>query len=214
MSLLKTIKAQLGLSGTPANNFTLDASADNGTMKLARGNAGATTQDIMVVAADGKVTFPQNAPAGALRQVEQVTASGNTVNFTIPSWAKRITVASKNISTTGAPPYIQLGVGTVSVTGYSAQAGAANASGGVVTTGFPLCHLSAGANVFGGTSVFDLLPDGSWVMSSLLAFLAGSSPPAISGGYSPIFGSPIDILGYGCGAATFDSGSITVICEG
>jgi hypothetical protein len=57
MSLLKTIKAQLGLSGTPANNFVLDASVDNGTMKLARGNAGATTQDIMTVAADGKVGF-------------------------------------------------------------------------------------------------------------------------------------------------------------
>lgn len=61
MSLLKTIKAQLGLSATPANNFTLDASADNGTMKLARGNAGATTQDIMTVGADGKVTFPQGS---------------------------------------------------------------------------------------------------------------------------------------------------------
>lgn len=60
MSLIKIIKAQLGLSGTPANNFVLDASADNGTMKLARGNAGATTQDVMTVAADGKVTFPQN----------------------------------------------------------------------------------------------------------------------------------------------------------
>ena len=61
MSLIKLIKAQLGLSATPANNFTLDASADNGTMKLARGNAGATTQDIMTVDAAGKVTFPQNA---------------------------------------------------------------------------------------------------------------------------------------------------------
>ena len=53
MSLIKTIKAQLGLSNTPANNFTLDASADNGTMKLARGNAGATTQDILTVDASG-----------------------------------------------------------------------------------------------------------------------------------------------------------------
>ena len=55
MSLLKSIKAQLGLSVTPANNFTLDASADNGTMKLARGNAGATTQDILTVDADGRI---------------------------------------------------------------------------------------------------------------------------------------------------------------
>lgn len=60
MSLIKMIKAQLGLSVTSANNFTLDASADNGTMKLARGNAGATTQDIMTVDAAGKVAFPQN----------------------------------------------------------------------------------------------------------------------------------------------------------
>lgn len=58
MSLLRAIKAQLGLSATPANNFVLDASADNGTMKLARGNAEATVQDIMTVDAAGKVAFP------------------------------------------------------------------------------------------------------------------------------------------------------------
>jgi len=60
MSLLKTIRQQLGLSNTAANNFVLDASADNGTMKLARGNAGATTQDVMTVDAAGKVSFPEN----------------------------------------------------------------------------------------------------------------------------------------------------------
>jgi len=51
-------KVQLGSSATPANNFTLDASADNGTMKLARGNAGATTQDVMTVDAAGKLLLP------------------------------------------------------------------------------------------------------------------------------------------------------------
>lgn len=55
MSLLKSIRQQLGLSVTPANNFTLDASADNGTMKLARGNAGATTQDILTVGSNGSL---------------------------------------------------------------------------------------------------------------------------------------------------------------
>jgi hypothetical protein len=57
MSLLKAIKAQLGLSATPANNFQFDASADDGSMKLVR-NSG---QDVMTVDAAGKVTFPQNA---------------------------------------------------------------------------------------------------------------------------------------------------------
>ena len=60
LGVAKAIRQQLGLSVTPGNNFTLDASADNGTMKLARGNAGATTQDIMTVDAAGKVAFPQN----------------------------------------------------------------------------------------------------------------------------------------------------------
>ena len=71
MSLLKSIRKQLGLSVTPANNFTLDASADNGTMKLARGNAGATTQDILTVDASGYLkpgvipNFLNDAAAGA-----------------------------------------------------------------------------------------------------------------------------------------------------
>jgi hypothetical protein len=69
MSLIKAIKAQLGLSVTPANNFTLDASADNGTMKLAR-NSG---QDIMTVAADGKVAFPQNPAPSFSAQVNAMT---------------------------------------------------------------------------------------------------------------------------------------------
>jgi hypothetical protein len=63
MSLLKAIRAQLGLSASAAQNFTLDASAADGTMKLARGNAGATTQDIITVAGDGKVDFPAGLAA-------------------------------------------------------------------------------------------------------------------------------------------------------
>ena len=59
MSLLKAIKAQLGLSNTATNNFTLTAEAADGTMKLARGNAGATTQDILTVDAAGKISATQ-----------------------------------------------------------------------------------------------------------------------------------------------------------
>jgi hypothetical protein len=53
MSIIRAIKHRLGLSVTPANNFVLDASADNGTMKLARESG----QDIMTVDAAGKVAF-------------------------------------------------------------------------------------------------------------------------------------------------------------
>jgi len=53
-------RCQIGQDGTPGNNFTLfTPDTPNGTMKLARGNAGVTTQDIMVVDAAGGVSFPQ-----------------------------------------------------------------------------------------------------------------------------------------------------------
>lgn len=61
------IKSEIGQSATPANNFTIDASADNGTMKLARADG----QDIMTVDAAGKVAFPQNP----VQTWQNVTAS-------------------------------------------------------------------------------------------------------------------------------------------
>jgi hypothetical protein len=63
VSLIKAIKAQLGISSTATQNFTFDASAADGTMKLARGNAGATTQDILTVTSAGVVKHPQNVVA-------------------------------------------------------------------------------------------------------------------------------------------------------
>lgn len=52
---------QLGDSGTATQNFTLTVPAvPDGTMKLARGNHGGTTQDILTVDAAGKVTLTQN----------------------------------------------------------------------------------------------------------------------------------------------------------
>lgn len=50
----KTDSYQLGLSANPANNFTLVTDAAGG-FKIARGNPGATTQDILVVDANGRI---------------------------------------------------------------------------------------------------------------------------------------------------------------
>ena len=107
MSLLKAIKAQLGLSNTPANNFTLTAEADNGTLKLARGNAGATTQDILTVDAAGKVAFPQN-----VQTWQDVTASrafgtlytNTTVNTIFVSVYWNHSSAIQSTSTVGGNP--------------------------------------------------------------------------------------------------------------
>lgn len=96
MSLLKAIKAQLGLSNTPANNFTITAEADNGTLKLARGNAGATTQDILTVDASGKVAFPQNAQTW-----QNVTGSRLAATLYTNSTGQPITVLVSGSDTAG-----------------------------------------------------------------------------------------------------------------
>lgn len=73
MSLIRAIKHRLGLSVTPANNFVLDASADNGTMKLARESG----QDIMTVDAAGKVAFPQQT-----QTLQNFTSAGRVLGTT------------------------------------------------------------------------------------------------------------------------------------
>ena len=75
---------QIGNSSTASNNFVLDASAANGTIKLARGNAGSTTQDILLVSADGKITFPGGSNELGVGQTWQdvKTTPGRAVNTT------------------------------------------------------------------------------------------------------------------------------------
>lgn len=60
MSLIKSNAVQIGQSNDATENFTLAVpSSPDGTIKLARGNAGATTQDVLSVDASGNVSFPQ-----------------------------------------------------------------------------------------------------------------------------------------------------------
>lgn len=54
---LKINSLQLGDSSTPSHNFVLRTNVD-GTVTLARGNIGETTQDILTIGADGTVKLP------------------------------------------------------------------------------------------------------------------------------------------------------------
>jgi len=59
---INTNTVQLGDSATATQNFTLRTNVD-GTATLARGNVGATTQDILTVDANGKAVFSQGMGA-------------------------------------------------------------------------------------------------------------------------------------------------------
>lgn len=136
MSIIRAIRAQLGLSGTASQNFTLDASAADGSMKLARGNAGATTQDIMTVSAAGKVQFPAGSDMIGVGQTWQDVKASRAVGTTYTN-------------TTGRP--IQVSV-TCSV------------NTGVVNTlsvdGLPVAYSSVGV-IGNGLTLQAIVPAGS-----------------------------------------------------
>lgn len=91
MSLLKSNSVQIGQSVTATNNFTLSVPASpDGTIKLARGNSGATTQDVLTINSSGVVLFP-NTPAqpmysesaGTARPGTAVITSGSVENIVV-----------------------------------------------------------------------------------------------------------------------------------
>jgi hypothetical protein len=84
MSQLTVNTLQLGQSATPANNFVLTVpSPADGTIKLARGNVGSTTQDVISVNAAGEVSFPATGTFGKILQVAQtVITSASSTNST------------------------------------------------------------------------------------------------------------------------------------
>lgn len=59
---VKVNVVQLGDSATATQNLTIRTNID-GTFTLARGNAGATTQDILTIDANGRVATPQTVVA-------------------------------------------------------------------------------------------------------------------------------------------------------
>lgn len=78
MSLIKANAVQIGQSPTATQNFTLAVpSSPDGTIKLARGNAGATTQDVLSVDASGNVSFAGGITSGNISSSTAI-ATGST----------------------------------------------------------------------------------------------------------------------------------------
>jgi hypothetical protein len=78
MSLIKANAVQVGQSPTATQNFTLAVpSSPDGTIKLARGNAGATTQDVLSVDASGNVSINGISLGKGGGNISSNTAIGN-----------------------------------------------------------------------------------------------------------------------------------------
>jgi len=107
MSLLKANSVQIGQSATATQNFTLSVpSSPDGTIKLARGNSGATTQDILSVNSSGAVTinnmsnqsFRNRIINGDMRIWQRATSYNMTASWAYGSVDRWICTSSPSAS--------------------------------------------------------------------------------------------------------------------
>jgi len=228
MSLLKANSVQIGQSTTGTNNFTLSVpSSPDGTIKLARGNSGATTADILSINASGVITGSTFSGAtinsstvngGTIASATaQASTSGTAIDFTgIPSWVKRLTVMFSGISTNSASlPIIQLGTSAgVKVSDYIGKT--YDSGSGVVSysSGFTLASDNADGNILYGTVTITLLASNAFTTTGLLSRSDANNQYRMAGGVT--LSSTLDRIRITTvnGTDTFDAGSINIMYEG
>lgn len=222
MSLLKSNSVQIGQSATATQNFTLSVpSSPDGTIKLARGNSGATTQDILTVNSSGAVTLTNG---GAITlATAQASTSGTAIDFTsIPSWAKRITLMFNGVSTNGTstPWLIQIGdSGGVETTGYLALSSrfTVSAVGTVASSaGFPLAVDNSNTNICHGSMTITSLDlsQNLWVASGVFSNSALTETNTLAGSKS--LSATLDRVRITTtnGTDAFGAGSVNIMYEG
>lgn len=229
MSLLKANSVQIGQSSTATNNFTLSVPASpDGTIKLARGNSGATTADVLTVNASGAITGATISGAtinsstlngGSITLgTAQNSTSGTAIEFTgIPSWVKRLTVMLDSVSLSStASLLIQLGdSGGFENTGYSStacvHATAGTHAGTTATNGFVIFG-NAGTQVHRGIADIVKISGNSWIFS-YNGSMDGTNT-SNSGGTKTLSDTLDRVRVTTTSTDTFDAGSINIMYEG
>jgi len=226
MSLLKANSVQIGQSATATNNFTLSVpSSPDGTIKLARGNSGATTADILSINASGVITGSTFSGAtinsstvngGSITSgTVQASTSGTAIDFTgIPSWVKRVTVMFNGVSTNGTSIIqVQLGdSGGIETTGYLGALSNLTTTSNL-TTGIGINAASA-ANVRHGSIVFTNVTGNNWVANGNIA-LSDATVMTVCAGSKQLSDTLTQVrITTVNGTDTFDAGSVNILYEG
>ena len=223
MSLLKSNSVQIGQSVTATNNFTLSVpSSPDGTIKLARGNSGATTADILSVNASGAITGATINGGAITSGTAVASTSGTAIDFTgIPSWVKKITIMFQGISCVGGSAHtlVQIGSGSITSSGYSGNFGYlvsdTNANSTSSTSGFGLWGSFAPQATSGAMHI-NLLNSSSFI------YVSSHSAGEPAGGSVKFGGGSVTLSGLldrvrittTSGSDTFDAGSINIMYEG
>ena len=174
MSLIKANAVQIGQSPTATQNFTLAVpSSPDGTIKLARGNAGATTQDVISVDASGNVSFAGTIPSGNISNSTAIATGSTTARSLANRFADVV-----NVKDFGADP-----TGTVDST--VAFQNFVNAGGGYIPTGtysIDDIDITNQINVHCDSNAIIKKRSGTTADSILIDFKAGSENSEWHGG--------------------------------
>jgi hypothetical protein len=195
------------------------------TLRLNGSTSGYTEIDAPPVAGNNTITFPTTSGTavvnGANSAIVSGTAvastSGTSIDFTgIPSWVKRVTVMFNGVSTNGTSNIqVQLGAGSIAITGYTSTANSTSSGGTVVassTTGL----VSSGNNTAGfashGAVVISNFSANTWVAfgntipsTGQVGYMGGSV--TLSGTLDRVRITTVN------GTDTFDAGSINLLWE-
>jgi hypothetical protein len=173
-----------------------------------------TTAGNVLFTADGSVW---SSTQKIVRGTSVATTSGTSIDFTsIPSWVKRVTIMFNGVSTNGTSPFlIQLGAGSVTVTGYistgqtiTGGAGGANTS----STAGMIVYSSAAASISSGHMLLTSMGSNLWISSHTLktttaACLFGGGDVTLSGTLDRVRLTTVN------GTDTFDAGSVNILYE-
>ena len=173
------------------------------------GTNGITSPDFEVDGVTGKVYPLVSGTAVA-------STSGTSIDFTsIPSWVKRVTVILSGVSTNGTSyPQVQIGSGSVTTTGYTAQFGRGTSPSGIYTSGFAFFAPDAASNM-SGNIILNLINSNKWVCFGVVGYDSSTGVPWSATGSSPTLGGTLDRVRITTvnGTDTFDAGSINILYE-
>lgn len=161
--------------------------------------------------------LPQALTAGTA----VATTSGTSVDITgIPSWAKRITITLKDVSTSGTAAYlVQVGSSSISTSGYVAAfsmtlANAALPSTTMRVDGFNFGPPGAATSSFSGQLVLTAISGSTYVCNGVVSTLLGTTYTILVQGSIVLSGAMDRIrLTTTNGTDTFDAGSINILYE-
>jgi hypothetical protein len=210
-------KVQKASGNTPfIDSDPVVVGATDGTKKLRFEVDGFTTATERVATPpDRDFTIGDASVSGT----EQATTSGTEFDFSIPSWAKKITMTLAGVSLSGTDNLlVQIGdAGGVEATGYigatSTLPNAGAISTSTLSTGFAILVAGAGATVNG--SILITLHDSTdftWAAQGVFGN-PGDTSTKLVGGYKSLSAALTTVRLTRSGTDTFDAGAVNVVYE-